>query len=255
MKKFFITPVNDGESIEIRNLLQDNNETVIISTQPWGASWTRLEAKVIEQVEKLLAENPNTQVYGVEFSGKARWNAINIDHHQYPNDDRRNPKSSLEQVAEILGVELTRHQKLISENDKGYIPAMEQFGASKDEILLVRAQDRLAQGVTPDHERQAVIDLQNAEWCGRKVIVRCPNGATSAITDRIYGQYDEAITIDGVNGKWIYFGNRHHQFFTLTEGSVNGARWVGGPNESGYSGAERPNPEVQKKLLNFFWQK
>ena len=102
-------------------------------------------------------------------------------------------------------------------------------------------------------ERQAVLDLEGAEWQGRRVLVRCPKGSTSAVTDRLYGQYDEALTIDGVSGKWIYFGHRHHEYHSLTEGGVNGARWVGGSPKSGYSGAEKPNETCQEQILKFFW--
>ncbi len=253
-KRIFIVPVNDGEAVEIRNLLLDHGETVVVTRQPWGASWQGLEPEVVEEVEKLLAENPGAQVYGVELAGPARWGAINIDHHRYADDDRWSPKSSLEQVAELLGVELTRYQKLVAENDKGYIPAMEKAGATPDEIKLVRAQDRLAQGVTPDDERQAVIDIKYAERRGRKILLHCPKGSTSAHTDLLYGQYDELLKIDEVSGKWIYFGPRHQQFFALTDGGVAGARWVGGGKKSGYAGAEKPTPETQQKILKFFWE-
>lgn len=252
--KFFITPVNDGEAVEIRNLLSDHGERVAITRQPWGATWAGLETDVVAEVEGFLSQNPKTEVIGIELGGPARWNGSNIDHHRYQGDDRWSPKSSLEQVAELLGIQLSRYQTLISENDKGWIPAMEKAGAAPDEIALVRAQDRLAQGVTPDHEAQAIRDLRQAEWRGRQVVIRCPKGATSAHTDRLYGRFDEALTVDEVNGKWIYFGHRHHAFHALTEGGVAGARWSGGSEKSGYAGAEQPGAKTQQKILNFFWE-
>lgn len=57
-------------------------------------------------------------------------NAILIDHHS--SDE--NKKSSLEQVAELLHIELNRWQKLVAANDKGFIPVMESMCATKDEI-------------------------------------------------------------------------------------------------------------------------
>ena len=253
MERFFVCPVNDGEAVEIRNLFWDNGETVVITRQAWGATWQNLEDSVVAEVEGLIHNHSDTKVIGIELGGPARWNGSNIDHHKYQNDDRSNEFSSLEQIAQLLGVELSRFQRLISENDKGYIPALERFGASKDEIELVRAQDRLAQGVTPDHERQAVLDLEHAEWRGRKILVRSPKGSTSAVTDRLYGKCDEALTIDEVNGKWIYFGHRHYDFYSLTKNRVKGARWVGGAPESGYSGAEKPGGYCQAEIFKFFW--
>ncbi len=89
--------------------------------------------------------------------------AINVDHHTYGEDDRSNPKSSLEQVAEILGVELTLDEQFVSANDKGYIPAMEKLGAElrlsaedlQEIISNIRMRDREMQGVTPEQEAQA----------------------------------------------------------------------------------------------------
>lgn len=253
MKRFFICPVNDGEAVEIRNILSDHGERVVATRQPWGATWLGLEAGVVTEVEGLLDEHSETEVIGIELGGQARWNGRNIDHHRYAGDDRSNPKSSLEQVADLLGIELTRHQILVAENDKGWIPGMERVGASPDEIKIVRAQDRLSQGVNPEQEAQAVRDLEGAEWKNRKVLIRCPKGATSALTDRLYGQFDEAITIDGLSGKWIYYGSRHQKFFDLTNGQVEGAHWIGGGVASGYAGAEKPKAEIQPTILDFFW--
>lgn len=253
MKKFFIVPANDGEAVEIRKILSANKVAHIVTRQPWGATWANLEPEVAQAVESFLSANPDAQVHGVELGGPARWNAINIDHHVYRDENRSNEKSSIEQVAALLNIELTRHQSLIAANDKGYIPALIAAGATTNEIKIVRAQDRLSQGVTPDQEAQAVADINSAEVRDGKWLVRCPKGATSAITDRIYGQYSELITVDGQNGKWIYFGARHQEFYALTDGETH-ARWYGGDPKSGFSGVEKPTSETQAKILNFFWQ-
>ena len=254
MKHVWIVPVNDGEAVEIRNLLVDAGEKVITTRQAWGATWQNLEPGVVAEVEKLLATSPDAEVIGIELGGSARWQGRNIDHHRYYDEDRSNMKSSLEQIADLLGVKLSRFQTLVAENDKGWIPAMEKAGAHPDEIKIVRAQDRLAQGVMPDDEAQAVRDIASAEWHGRKVLICCLRGATSAHTDRLYGRFNEALTIDGVSGKWVYFGPRHHKFYALTEGGVQGVRWVGGRPESGYSGVEKPTEETQEAILRFFWE-
>jgi len=250
----FIVPANDGEAVEIRKILQIAKVNHVVTRQPWGATWVGLEPAVVEKVEECISTNLSVVIYGVELGGSARWDAINIDHHRYRDEDRTNEKSSIEQVAALLGVELTRHQLLIAANDKGWIPALKAMGASENEIKIVRAQDRLSQGVTPDQEAQAVADVKAAEVRGGKWLVRCPQGSTSAITDRLYGQYAELLTVDGRNGKWIYFGPRHMQFYALTEGGTDFARWAGGDPKNGFSGVEKPTAETQTKILEFFWR-
>lgn len=254
MKKFFIVPANDGEAVEIRKILLAKKIDHIVTRQPWGATWAGLESAVVTKIEGFLSANPSTVIYGVELGGPARWSAINIDHHIYSDENRSNEKSSIEQVAVLLGVELTRHQLLVAANDKGWIPALKAMGASENEIKIVRAQDRLSQGVTPDQEAQAVADIASAEVHGSKWLIRCPKGSTSAITDRIFGQYSELLTIDSQNGKWIYFGPRHMQFYALTEGGTEFARWAGGDPQNGFSGVEKPTAETEAKILAFFWK-
>lgn len=254
MVKFFIVPLNDGEAVEIRKILLAKKIEHVVTRQPWGATWAGLEPAVVEKIEEFLSINPLTVVYGVELGGPSRWNAINIDHHIYNDENRYNEKSSIEQVATLLGVELTRHQILIAVNDKGWIPALKSIGATENEIKIVRAQDRLSQGVTPDQEAQAVDDINAAEVHGSKWLIRCPKGSTSAITDRIFGQYTELLTIDRQNGKWIYFGPRHMEFYSLTEGGTTLARWAGGDSKNGFSGVEKPTAETETKILVFFWK-
>jgi len=254
MKKFFIVPANDGEAVEIRKILQAKGMDHVVTRQAWGATWAGLEPDVVAKIEGYLSANPSAVLYGIELGGPTRWNGLNIDHHRYRDEDRSNEKSSIEQVAALLGVKLTRHQLLIAANDKGYIPGLKAAGATENEIKIVRAQDRLSQGVTPEQEAQASADIQAAEIRGGKWLIRCPKGSTSAITDRIFGRYSELLTVDGLNGKWIYFGPRHMSFYSLTEGGTTLARWAGGDPKNGFSGVEKPTTETQTKILDFFWR-
>ena len=71
-----------------------------------------------------------------------------IDHH----NERSNEPSSIEQVADLLNITLTREQQLIAANDKGYIPVMEALDATKEEINDIRRRDRQAQGIVNNDE-------------------------------------------------------------------------------------------------------
>lgn len=248
-ERIWICPVNDGEAVEIRNLLTDAEETVVITRQPWGASWQGLEEEVVAEVKQLLAQNPGAEIIGIELGGEARWNGRNIDHHFYKDDDRSNTLSSLEQVAQLLGITLNRHQQLVSANDRGYIPAMvRELNATAGEIEIIRQQDRCAQGVDPDDEAQAVEDIENAEWHGRKVLIRCPKGSTSAHTDRLYGQFDECLTM--APDKWIYFGPQSRKLDAL---ELPESQWCGGETPNGYFGIIAPSKQSQKTILEKFW--
>lgn len=108
---------------------------------------------------------------------------ILIDHHN-ENADR---PSSLEQVADLLKINLSRRQLIIAANDKGYIPAMLELGATQEEIEEIRLSDRKAQGVTNEDERLAEVSVHN--YLTREqdlVIVASLTSKFSTITDRLY---------------------------------------------------------------------
>src|SRR3972149_2622914 len=109
-------------------------------------------------------------------------NYIRIDHH---NENADKP-SSIEQIAELLQIKLNREQELIAANDKGYIPALEKYGATKEEITEIRRKDRAAQGVTEKDEKLAEESLQNLIKDKDITIVKSKTKHFSAITDRLY---------------------------------------------------------------------
>jgi len=247
--RLWVVPVNDGEAAEVRDLLRQNGELVLISAQKWGASWAGLEPELQACMQQFRRSHPEGEIIGIELEGTNRCDARDIDHHRYSDSDRSNPLSSLEQVAAILGVALTRRQQLIAENDKGYIPAMRRAGATDEEIADIRVQDRAAQGITPANELQAEQDLASAQWRGRKVLVACPCGATSAHSDRLFGRADETLLV--APDKWAYFGCRHR---LLHDHAFPEQHWSGGSPENGFFGILNPSPPSQEAVLRFFWQ-
>lgn len=252
--RIWIVPRNDLEAVEIINLLEASGELVVVSAQPWGASWDALEPVVVTKVERLLLAHPDSEVLGVELAGSPRFGGRNIDHHSYGSDNRLLEVGSIEQVAALLGYQLNRYQRLVVANDKSWIPGLVAAGASQGEIEAIRLADRCSQGVTPDQEAQAVRDLETAEWRGRKVRIICPHGSTSAHTDRLYGRFEEALTT--APDKWIYRGPRSRELYRIgQESGLGTARdWCGGSAEHGYCGFLAPREELQKLVLNFFWQ-
>jgi hypothetical protein len=239
--------MNDGEMVEIERLLLGCGERVLISRQPWGASWDRLEPDVSEELASWRKKHPEGSIYGVELKGSNPYEAIDIDHHRYSGDDRSHPLSSLEQGAAILGVDLDRRQTLAALNDRGYIPAMLAAGASPEEIDEIRRQDRQAQGLTEGDERRARADIARAKWSGRKVILECPAGQTSCHSDRLFGLADEVLYCGP--RKWSYEGHRHRELAGMKFAEEN---WSGGAEARGFFGISAPERGTRDAILSWF---
>ncbi len=211
--RLWVTPNNDLEAKTIVEMLQREGEDFLVTGQAWGASWDELEQDIKQAIDR--AKEEEKQVYGVELQGDSN-GAINVDHHTYGEDDRSNPKSSIEQVAEILGVELTLDEQFVSANDKGYIPAMEKLGAelglsaedSQEIIANIRMRDREMQGVTLEQEAQAQEAVEKLGKIAEKreyIQLDLPHSKTSTVTDRLYGKYDNLLITSG-DGETNFYG-------------------------------------------------
>jgi len=211
--RIWIVPNNDLEAKAIIEMLEREGEEYIVTGQAWGASWENLEEEIKQKIEK--AKRSKIEVYGVELQGN-KDGVINIDHHIYGEDDRSNEKSSLEQVADILKVELTLDEQFVSANDKGYIPEMEKLGRKlgiskedlKEIISNIRMRDREMQGVTIEQEiqaQEAVEELGDISEKRDYISIDLPHSKTSTVTDRLYGKYDNLL-ITSADGETNFFG-------------------------------------------------
>lgn len=111
-----------------------------------------------------------------------------IDHHGLRAGSDQ--PTSLHQVFELLGLptELwTRQHALVAANDRGYVPALVELGACREEIIAVRAADRAAQGITSEQEREGEQAAHHAEVLakGQLTVVRLTHDRTAAVTDRL----------------------------------------------------------------------
>lgn len=262
--RLWVTPSNDLEAKTIIEMLQREGEDFLVTGQTWGASWDKLEQEIKETIEKSKEEGK--QVYGVELQGDSN-GAINVDHHIYGEDDRSNPKSSIEQVAEILGVELTLDEQFVSANDKGAIQAMLKLGeelevSEKDlaEIVAnIRMRDRQMQGITIEQEAQAQEAIDKLGEITEKqaliVIMDLPHSKMATITDKLYGKYDNLL-ITSQDGEVDLFG-KTEMIEKLSERFPGG--WTGGQLDqgSGFWGIEvdKQNPkkmrEIQSEIKDF----
>ena len=249
-----VTPVNDGEAVQIKNILEKKNIKTLITKQGWGASWSELEPEVKEKIKEY--KNKNYQIYGVELQGKAPEGAKNIDHHRYDGDDRTNEKSSLEQVAELIGYKLSLFEEFVAENDKGFIPAMLALAKTKNLskketqklVNEVRLQDRAAQGITPEQEKIAEEAIREAEVSDRLTVVHMAHSKTSTVCDRLWGQYKNLLVLSE-DGEVNFFGSRKviKKLSDLVKGS-----WSGGDldHDNGFWGGYPQDLDIEKEVKN-----
>jgi hypothetical protein len=245
----WVLAVNDGEAVEIVRVLGERGEEMRISRQPWGATWEGLEADIQADLLQFRNANPESVILGIELAGANIYGAENIDHHRYDNDDRSNPLSSLEQVGIRLGVSLSHRQQLVAANDRGFIPAMQEMGASNEEIRDVRFQDLNAQGVTAEDIEVARREVGAATVYGGRFLVKSLLNPPTAHADILFLEKGAREWLVCGPEVWSYTGPRHLQMAAL---HLIEKHWSGGLPESGYFGVQGSGAQTQQQLLTLF---
>jgi hypothetical protein len=115
-------------------------------------------------------ENLKKNVVIVEMPGleseeklRRKHRVIIVDHHGYPSlgIERENVKSSIEQVAELIGYKLSRFELGIAINDQEYIYGLIEKGYSEEEIKEIRGLDLKMQGYKEEEFKINQEDQQN----------------------------------------------------------------------------------------------
>lgn len=190
----------DAEMVEIRDILLSRNAQFFDKRLQWGASVSAYKDDIAN-----LSPDAIPVLIELKLDHPTPTNSIIIDHH----DEKAGKcqKTSIEQVAELLGIELTRKQKLISANDRGHIRAMKELCATDEEIIDIRTMDRKAQGVTDKDERFAEESIKTnlKEIRKNAVIVESSTNRTSPVFDRLYDKYRH-IFVFTPDGEMNYSG-------------------------------------------------
>ncbi|WP_457562982.1 CorA family divalent cation transporter [Caminibacter pacificus] len=180
----------DLEMCAIKRLLDKYGEKYVDKNLKWGAK----TSQILDEFEKYKNYD---KIYLIEFeddAGVLKWeNVEHIDHH---NENSDKP-SSLEQLAYILGHKLSRFEKAVALNDKGYIPALNCACIGKSDIQRIRKLDRKCQGVTKEEEEAAA----KAEL---KEINYFPYEHFSPLSDRLYMEGFEKYVIYNDNLTMFY---------------------------------------------------
>jgi hypothetical protein len=243
----WVVPANDLEAEEIIRLLQERRQRVLVSRQRWGATWTGLEPEIIEQ----LRVEPGASIIGVELGGPNPFGAVNIDHHRYRDEDRFQEKSSLEQVAERLGLELGRRQRMAAVNDRSYIAGLRREfpDLTAEELAAVRSADRRAQGVTPEQEEQARRDVAGARVENGRCLLELRTRPISAHFDFLLLERGAEEVLATSPELWQYTGPRA-RVFREQEWVEN--HWSGGEAEAGYFCIENPGADSAARMRAIF---
>jgi hypothetical protein len=200
MKDVFFLGGHDAEMLEIKSILEKNAVSFFDNHLKWGA-------KLSEYQKELNSLYDDVCPVFVELNLDVPYpeNAVIIDHHNSRSGN--NQLTSIEQTAKRLGIQLNRHQQLISINDKSHIRGMKTFGATEKEIALIRFLDRKAQGVTTDDEQKADQTVKNniSLFCKDTAIVNSLCEKTSCVVDRIHDHYTHLI-VNSPDGNFHYFG-------------------------------------------------
>lgn len=231
----FLLGGQDLEMEEIKKLLIKHKKPYIDKKLKWGA-------KLSEYINLL---EQNTIYYGIELIEDVNppKNYISIDHH---NKNQKN-KSSLEQVAEILGENLNRYLTLVALNDKGYIPAMKDFGATEVEIEYIREKDRQAQGVSQEDEVLARIALEEVQMIGDIAYIKSFSEKFSPIVDRCFEKYKKILIYS--DKKFVYYGKGVEKLVKKYENEISKNKMYYGGN-FGFFGVseEKYNKKELEKL-------
>ncbi|MGH8470520.1 MAG: hypothetical protein ACREVY_16600 [Gammaproteobacteria bacterium] len=175
----------DLEMATIRALL---DETVPGYVHDKGLLWGAKASAYREEIMSTLAQGFTPVLVELEDDlGLGSPCLIIVDHHG-PGAGRDKP-TSLHQIFDLLDLppaRWTRWHDLVAANDCGYIHQMIKMGATREEIIRIRAADRTAQGITPEDELAGQKAVSQAETVadGRLTIVRLPHNRTAVVTDR-----------------------------------------------------------------------
>lgn len=196
MQRIFLLGGHDLEMATIRQLLDDNGENYIDHNLSWS------NADVNAYYDDMLARQHSTLFYGIELRGNAPGGVgyVLIDHH----NENSGKVSSIEQVAEVLGLKLSRYQQLVAANDAGYIGAMLAIGATRQEVEDIRLRDRQMQGVTAAEEEVAEKELADVQVCNGIKVVKTSLCHFSPLVDRLY-PYGQLLVYS--NSELTYYGS------------------------------------------------
>ena len=227
--KVFLIGGYDLEMISIIHILEKRRDCVV-----WD-NHLRWDNAFLSSYQQTLLQYNDSPIYGIELREDIAvpFHYHRIDHHNGQNEEL----SSIEQVASILNVRLTRYEMLVAANDKGYIPAMLALSATEEEIQTIRLQDRRAQGVSEEDEMKAVWAINNnLTHCGQLIVVKSTTSSFSPICDRLYPYQSLLVYTDN---EWMFYGEGKAELVEQLKTEIVSEIVFSGGGSNGYIGSVR----------------
>jgi len=238
MKRVFLLGGYDLEMLEIRRMLERHKENFIDKHLKWGAQLSCYKDELNNEDEFIgieLEPDIETPKYYIE-----------IDHH----GEKRKCKSSLEQVAALLNVELNRWQKLVAANDVHYIIGLKELAATQEEIESVRAADRRAQGISEDDEHLAQESLSLSQ---ESHIIYSKTSYFSAVSDRVFNKFTHYVIYN--ERKVVFYGYKIEKVISFLENkNLDTQDYYYGGSDFGFVGVKENilSSEKIKSLIEDF---
>lgn len=224
----FLLGGHDLEMNVIANILKEQ----CVCYRDHSLEWHNAKLSQYKEDLHRYGNNPAYHIYGIELQEDCLLpdNYTRIDHH----NDYVDCPSALEQVAAVLGLSLTRYQQLVAANDKGYIPGMKEIGATPEEIICIRLEDRKAQGVSDEDELLAEKAIEeNLEQIGSLIIIRGLGSHFSSICDRLY-PYERLLIY--TKNELVYYGKGSGQLKKMFDLEIARGQIYYGGGDNGYLG-------------------
>jgi hypothetical protein len=231
----------DLEMVTIKNILEENKKKYFDKELSWGAKASEYK----EELEK-IPPNKIPVLLELDIDIELHSEYKLIDHHNERSGADK--KTSIEQVAELLKIELTREQKLIAANDRAYIDGLLEMNATEEEINKITEEDAKAQGVTEEDKKYAKTSVDHflTKLDEDTVLIQSLTDKTSAVTCLVYRYYRHIFIITPEN-KFIYSGSGKiieklkEKYSELKKDSPKINYWYGGNlPDKGYFGANEP---------------
>ena len=222
-RPLFLLGGRDLEMQCIKEMLQKHGENYVDAKLAWNNAF-------LSAYSDVLTKNYQA-VYGIELHEDVQVpeNYHKIDHHNEYSDR----ESSLKQVADVLGVSLSRYEQLVSANDSGYIPAMMAMDATETEIQDVRRADRMAQGVTDAEEIMAEKAVEVREIVGDLQVVKTESSHFSPVCDRLY-PYNKLLVYN--DEELVYYGEGQGVLIQHFRELIDAGKAYYGGGDSGFFG-------------------